>query len=348
MGTLGLLVGRSSLISRTLRQYAQHNHGRIPIYAFTPWQVDWRRKAVSAWLLAGSLLVRRKAVFPSVVYNCCYGRGEHVLERLANEIGRQRCFNCRNRLDKWQVYLALRDSSLSEHLPETRLLESADSVTLIRVHGSLVVKPRLGSHGQGVHLLTPKPSGSVDIAEHSQAPHTICRDEGALGAWLRRLPTERYLVQQRVRTLGFQGRCFDLRVLVQKGGQGSWGATNVIARIAWSGYFNTSMAEMLLTAEEALSALMPARAARSVMVEVREIGVIAATALEQSIGTLGEVSVDCMLDHNGRLWIIEVNGRPEKDIYGSVRGLADQGAVYRLPLEYAAFLLAKQNRGRED
>ncbi len=293
-----------------------------------------------AYSLLGPRLVRRRESFPSVVYNCCYGRSESSLERLANEIGRERCFNCRNQLDKWRVHLALGASPLHEYLPKTHLLNSADLDTLLRLHGSLILKPRRGSHGQGVHLVDMNADGTVRISEHSIAPHTICRERGALAAWLRRVPRERYLLQQPVQLSMIDGRCFDLRVLVQKGSKGSWGVTNVIARIAWSGYFNTSMTESIATAESALSASAVHRV-ESQMAKLHQVGAAAAAILEERLGLLGEVSVDCALDRDGRLWIIEVNGRPDKSLYSKVLGLADPGVVYRRSLEYAEFLLSQ-------
>jgi len=44
------------------------------------------------------------------------------------------------------------------------------------------------------------------------------------------------------------------------------------------------------------------------------------------------------LDDDGRVWIIELNGQPQKDIYNEI---ADQHAVYERPLQYAKYLCGR-------
>ncbi|MNP78274.1 hypothetical protein D3C76_1758460 [compost metagenome] len=51
---------------------------------------------------------------------------------------------------------------------------------------------------------------------------------------------------------------------------------------------------------------------------------------------LCEVSVDLALDKEGHVWIIEVNGKPQKSLYDEIS--FQKKAVYSRPIEYARYL----------
>jgi hypothetical protein len=56
------------------------------------------------------------------------------------------------------------------------------------------------------------------------------------------------------------------------------------------------------------------------------------------MGLLGEISVNFVLDKEMKLWIIELNGKPQKSIYKDIKNFKYEQLIYRRPLEYAYFL----------
>lgn len=73
--------------------------------------------------------------------------------------------------------------------------------------------------------------------------------------------------------------------------------------------------------------------------ELRKISIRIALILEKSLCCLGEISVDFGITVQGNPLIIEVNGKPEKTVFGEVKeGILER--VFNTPLEYAAYLAA--------
>ena len=83
----------------------------------------------------------------------------------------------------------------------------------------------------------------------------------------------------------------------------------------------------------------PDKILNAIIRSIYDISLRAAEIIE--IGThchLGELSVDLVLDNAGFLWIIEVNGKPQKELYDEID---KRDSVYKRPLEYARFLREK-------
>jgi D-alanine-D-alanine ligase-like ATP-grasp enzyme len=113
--------------------------------------------------------------------------------------------------------------------------------------------------------------------------------------------------------------------------------TNITCRVAYERYFNTSMCERVYEGAEILSRLYSSEKVNEVLQSLNEISVTAAQEAETLMGTLGELSVDFVLDKQSKLWIIELNGMPQKNIYEDLKGCKLKD-LYRRPMEYAFHL----------
>ena len=78
------------------------------------------------------------------------------------------------------------------------------------------------------------------------------------------------------------------------------------------------------------------------MGEAEIISIKAACLLEKQLGHLAELSVDFGLDHANKLWIIEINGKPDKQLYAELDDPKLMEQVYLTPLEYALYLPKKR------
>ena len=58
---------------------------------------------------------------------------------------------------------------------------------------------------------------------------------------------------------------------------------------------------------------------------------------------LGEICVDFALDEEGNLWIIEVNGKPDKNLFFYLKDEQLLKRLYSAPFKYAYFL-ARNNK----
>ena len=123
---------------------------------------------------------------------------------------------------------------------------------------------------------------------------------------------------------------------MQKNEMGTWSVTNLASRIAEKGCFNTSIYKQVSLTKEVLKHLYPPDKANAIIQSVYDISLRTAEIIDtNTIYHLGEFSVDLALDNNAHLWIIELNGKPQKDLYAGIR---NQYAVYKRPIQYAHYL----------
>jgi len=141
------------------------------------------------------------------------------------------------------------------------------------------VKPRFGSFGEGVQVMAL-----------GEARATLLGQGRSLSGWV---------VQAAVPPpTGWAG--VSLRVLAQRDPARGWIArTPVVRRSRLDPVVNAARGAELIPADDGLAA------------QARALAVRAARALHVAApGAAVELGVDLVLDRDGRLWIIEVNGRP--------------------------------------
>jgi hypothetical protein len=182
-------------------------------------------------------------------------------------------------------------------------------------------------------------SGDVHISLHSLAPIYICRKNEDIQEKLDELlGLKKYMIQQGIRMSQLNNRYFDIRVLVQKGILGEWTVSTITSRVAYEHYFNTSIFDNIYYVVEILPRLFSQENMNEILKSLYEVSVKAAQEVEPHMGSLGELSVDFVLDEQRKLWIIELNGKPQKSIYKDLKCFKDKKLIYSRPLEYAYYL----------
>lgn len=336
IGSVGILVASRMQRKNVLRQYLPHNKTGLKLFCFMESSIDWsRRRIVGLHRMNGRWAIGEFA-FPSVVYNRCYGKGLQTIERLAAAIGGDHCFNHINRFDKLDIYRCL-SNGLGDFLPHTAAFDKEQSVLALIRHKEIFFKPLYGNRGVGVYRAELQPSGEVHVGHHYFTPEIIFNSIGEFQEHINTLVEfTPFIVQKGVRIMQVDERAFDIRALLQKDGRGRWSVTNLVSRVAFKGSYNTSIFEKACLTREVLERLYPQGTVRSVLRSLEAIGLKAAEILDADPRyRLGEFCVDFALDNDGRAWIIELNGQPQKDIYDEI---ADQCAVYERPLQYARYL----------
>ncbi|MGF9915534.1 YheC/YheD family protein [Paenibacillus ehimensis] len=334
--TVGIMVANPKQRKYVLRKYLACKTPHMRLVCFTPSEIDWKRKSILGLQRSNGKWVQRRLPFPRVVYNRCYHTKKTTLQRLEAIIGSNKCFNQRNQFNKYEIYKQL-SQPLASYLPETVLYDRESAAQLLETYKVMYVKPCCGHLGKGVYRVEVKESGEVHLSQHHFLPEFIAADVPQCQTKLDELlGSTRYLIQQGIDLQQWNDQVFDIRALVQKDESGVWSVTNVVSRIAHKGCFNTSICDKVCLSEDVLRHLYPQEKADAILQSIRNISLRAAETVESGTGRhLGELSVDFALDNGERLWIIEVNGKPQKDIYDELGG---QDAVYRRPLQYAAYL----------
>lgn len=334
---IGILVTRRSNREGILKLYQRYHNLDLKLCAFTPADILWKKQRIIGLSLKKGIWKESSFPFPDVVYNRCFNKKLIAIERMEKAIGRNKCFNNINFFNKWDIYNLLKQSSLKSYVPDTFFHNEVNVSELLEKYKLVFIKPPYGSKGKFVYRVELMDNGDTHISLHSLAPRYICREGESIQEKLDELlGQKKYMFQQGIRMSQLDHRYFDIRVLVQKDILGEWTVSAIICRVAYEHYFNTSMCETICDVAEILPRLVSPEKINKILRSLYEASVKAAQEVETHMGSLGELSVDFVLDEQRRLWIIELNGKPQKDIYKDFKRI--NRIIYSRPLEYAYYL----------
>src|SRR5690606_3514393 len=121
----------------------------------------------------------------------------------------------------------------------------------------------------------------------------------------------RCIVQQDLHLATFGGAPFDVRILMQKTGNGEWARTKTYARVAPQGRVTSNLSGG--GTAFGLAYVLRKRFkknGRRVAARIRSASLEIVNALEEVLDNpLGEVGLDLGVDRKGQVWLIEVNAK---------------------------------------
>jgi hypothetical protein len=334
---IGILVTKRNSRKRILELYERYHNLNLKLYAFTPADILWEEQRIIGLSLKKGIWKQSSFPFPHVVYNRCFNKKLITIQRLEKAIGKNKCFNNINFFNKWDLYNLLQQSDLKAYVPDTFLYNEVNVSELLEKYKLVYIKPLYGSKGKSVYRVELTDNGDIHISLHSLAPRYICRKNESIQEKLDKLlGLTKYMVQQGIHMSQFDHQYFDIRVLVQKDILGEWTVSIITCRVAYEHYFNTSMCESIYEVSEILPRLFSPEKMNKILRSLYEVSVTAAHEADIHMGSLGELSVDFVLDEQRELWIIELNGKPQKNIYKDLKSIKRK--IYSRPLEYAYYL----------
>ena len=120
------------------------------------------------------------------------------------------------------------------------------------------------------------------------------------------------MIQRAIRLATIGGRPIDYRVKIVKT-NGTWAIRAMVGRLARPGLFVTNLCRggTQLTARQGISRSLSPRLATAKKREMRALTRTATSVLEQRFPGIGQLGFDYGLDRSGRVWIFEVNTRPQ-------------------------------------
>ncbi|WP_309121898.1 YheC/YheD family protein [Paenibacillus sp.] len=329
--------------------YQKYHDLNLRLFTFSPADIQWKEQRIIGLTRMKGRWMERTFPFPHAVYNRSFNKKKITIRRLEQSIGRNKCFNTINYFNKWELHSLLKQSALHSLVPDTFLLNQENILELINKYRLVYVKPLYGSKGTSVHRVELKENGDIHISLHSLAPKYICRKEENIQKRIDDLfEREKYVVQQGIRMKPLNKHVFDIRVLVQKGRIGEWTVSAVTCRVAYEHYFNTSMCNAVRDFEKVAPQFLSPEETNKILHFLHEVSITAAQAAENRLGSLGEISVDFAIDEQSKLWIIELNGKPQKNIYNAPSCVKYKKLIHKKPLEYAYYLSQQENEKSAD
>ncbi|WP_206093415.1 YheC/YheD family protein [Paenibacillus yonginensis] len=251
--------------------------------------------------------------------------------------------------NKWKLFGWLRKSKqTSGFVPATKRLSTRSSLAnMLAECPQLYLKPESGKAGKGIMKLTYDSQDKKPYKLIVQAPNrNVVYKTGKFPLlWRRiRLETDKtpYIMQQEIKLASYQGRRFDLRVLVQKTSRGFWSVTGIGARLAGRRRITTHVPQggSVENPREMLLPTFGSEKTDELLELTRTSAIVIARQIEKGCGhPLGEMSMDLGVDADGKLWFFEANSKPMKFDEPQIR----QKSLQRL-FHYSSYL-SKSKKG---
>lgn len=335
-----------------LSQVARTLPGQI--YVFTPASINWSNLTARGFTYrhinpGRGTWVSAVYPLPDVVYDRVVSRRGEAREQIRyakNRLMQQPYLKYFNPsfLNKWKVHeMLLGNPQLHKHLPETRPLTADNLSAMLAAYPSLYVKPSNGSLGLGIISIKKDKKGVLNYVVNRRRRFKSTADNAnEFMIKTRTLRSDKpYIVQQGIPLATYQGSPFDIRIIFQKDGEGSWQIGKKFARIAARGssVSNLSSGGRAVPTKQLMKALFrKAEVIEEKNRQIKEVCHQVAATLEKATQlTFGELGLDLGIDKDGNIWLIEVNSKPRKTTETALSKVIMRNAFKR-PLEYGIFL----------
>ncbi|MFD2116545.1 YheC/YheD family protein [Paenibacillus yanchengensis] len=327
----------------------------IDIFVFTPDDVNYSKDRIHALFYNTHKKTWRRqwTTFPNAIYDRCRLQKSERFQRLQKfrrHYGNVTFLN-RPLRNKWTIHNAfMKEPKFRSFMPSTKLVNHlSDIIQMLQKFPIIYLKPISGTGGRGIIRIEKRRNGLLYIQGRNQQRGIITPRQitlSSLGAFLStwNLRSTRYIVQQGLDLKLNNGLVHDYRMLVQKNGLGEWKVTGCAGRVGAKGSITSNLhgGGKAIPMNELLRIWFKDDfKLEAIKQQINWFGEEAAKYLEKTYGSLCELAFDLAIDKDGKIWMIEVNPKPAREVF--IR--AGEHAVYEQaiakPLEYALWLLQK-------
>jgi glutathione synthase/RimK-type ligase-like ATP-grasp enzyme len=331
----------------------------VRAFVFCPLEVDWRARAVAGYTYNPDRggWSQRRFPLPDVVYDRLFpprGYMANILFAAARRLKRQKgvVFFGRALRGKWEVYRSVgRYDDLAPYVPDTRRLTGVAVLRhMLAKHRYVFIKPDMGSQGKGVMQIRATASGLACRGRDSaNRPYSALVHSVALALSLAKRESQRHrlLVQQGLYLNHYQGSTFDIRAVVQKDETGKWALTGTAARIGQRGSITSNLhgGGRAMRTESLLRLAFPAQW-EDIYAKIQSLCLAIPGALDRELGRFGELGLDLGVDRDGKVWLIEANSKPGRQVFLRIKARDLRRLSILRPMQYCRFL-GQVKRGEE-
>jgi YheC/D like ATP-grasp len=319
----GQTFGGNRFDHRDLSKVGRHTH--TCVYVLTPGTVDTETGKVEGYVWTGKKMnpwVKVPMPIPDLVYNRIPNRAREadlitqktkqwLMQRNGGHLYNSRFFN---KIELLQYLSASQETR--DFLPNTEVFKSRDQlVSWLKVRDVIYVKPANGTIGQGIFRVERLGNGWMvkrqqkkeqKVKSFQQLPFVVNHISQSI-------TSGRYIIQEGIHLAKWNGRMFDLRVLLQKNRKHHWKLTGLGARVAGIEKITTHVPNggMIADAKQVLKDVFQQRA-EEIFKDIKHLTITSANQIERFIPQLAEMSMDIGVDEFGRPWFIEANAKPMK------------------------------------
>lgn len=285
--------------------------------------------------------------YPDSVMDRCYPNPYKVHSRLEKVIGKDKIFNKKTMINKFDFFTALHErESLNTHLPETRMFVNVSDLSyFINKYREVFIKPLNGMKGKGILTVSWENSqlACQSMAKNVLTTKKIAHPEEILAALKQRKGSGRYIIQNAVPRMKYHGKPFSFRVIVYKDGSGKWKVPAVFAKAALGDSFltNFNAGARFVSLEQLFYGIgqqLP-YCKKEFINKLTSLSLKTAEALDSKYGPLGKLGLDIVVDTSGKPWLIEANGNPGLIPWNVQAEFPNwRYQVFQFPLSYAIYI----------
>lgn len=343
------------------RMIAEGQKLGLDVFVFTPADVNEIKGLIHAMVYNPQTRKwsRKWRKFPSLIFDRCRIQKSIRFEQLKQFRARYGHLHYLNRplRDKWTIHQVLsKRSRFRSHLPETVLFNNLSDVhQVLKKNAAVYVKPINGTGGRGILRVEKIGPKLYQIQGRNQQRKIITPQKlhiSRLGPYLLNWrSSSRYIVQEGIQIKLPNGRVHDYRILVQKNGSGQWEVTGGAGRVGVQRSVTSNIhgGGHAVPMNTQLKQWFPSEEKRNeIRTETEKLSLDIAAYLEDTYSALCELALDIAIDKSGRIYLLEVNPKPAREVFA----LSGDSEAYRRaivkPLEYALWLHKKKNPKQTD
>ncbi|MDD2509783.1 MAG: YheC/YheD family protein [Syntrophomonas sp.] len=316
-------------------------------FAFSPFSIDWKSKSIHGYSWGENGWIQGHFPLPDVIYprEKAYSPVKLNIRKKLENMGVR--FLNPALVGKWQTYRVItQNPSLVPYIPDTRLVNSFSQVDrMIKKYNAVYLKPIAGSQGRNIVRVVKK-KNDTSYQYQYQLNGRLIKGSASSLAQLRSclkpvMGNRTYIAQKQINLLQSAGNIIDVRILVQKDHSGNWDVTGMACRVGRPGSItsNISAGGSGRKLETTLKEKFPDKEKQQEIIErLRFVAVEACRTLEGTIGPCGEMGVDIGIDKGGKVWFIEANLRPARQVFTLIGEKNTRLLSVKRPMLYCRYL----------
>lgn len=326
-----------------IREYSKL-HGAVVVFALN--KIDMINRLIEGYCYnpANSSWQRGIFPYPAAIYRTI-GLGDKWKNHFLSAIG-DKIFN-NHYFGKWQMYQWFsQDSAINPYIPHTVLYESPqDVLDLLERFKKIYIKPVAGLRGRRiVRVSTENKMFVFEYREQGVNCQAAFENLSEVSEFIqKRFNPGRYLIQQAIDLIEYQGGIIDFRCVLQKNQANKWVCNAIVGRKGEKGSIvsNITNGGAAFPVVDILEKVIPSSPENilNLKEKIQSLAIDACKELDEYGINCGTLGLDIGIDNQRHLWLIEINNRdPDPKIALDIHDKQLYHTLKTSPLFYAKSL----------
>lgn len=309
--------------------------------------INLKQSLVKGFFYEQGSWIQKVIPLPTVIHNRAIFSKRRAYRRLvAIKNKGVSIFNFWNRYGKLTIHrLFERKKVLRPYLPFTLPFNKPNTRHFLHHYPAFFLKPDKGTIGEGIIKLQRISEQQWKIVQQrKQELRFIELQEEQLYPYLMKwIGQKKYILQEEIDLLKYNGSPLDIRVSVQKDGKGEWQLTGMVGKVAMQGAYLSNVAQGGSVVEwKHVFDQHPDLDEEKIKHRAQELAIYMVSYLDQTLPNLADVGFDFGLNQQGHPFFIEMNSRDQRYSF-HLAGLHETfKRTYENPIAYGCLVLRER------